>query len=485
MVKKYRKNSNMLLLLILLLLSITLGYATLSSNINITGVSKIKNVTWNIYWNNIQVTDGSVTNVTTPATIKPGKLEVEFDISFSTPGDFYEFTVDAVNDGTIDAMLDNFNLTINNNPSTTLPDYLEYKVTYVDDSTMEINHILYAEEKETYKVRVSYKKDIEAEQLPQEAQTFNFCILTNYIQVSKESLPTKAIFLDGNNFNTKIKKLAGDENPAINTDNESIIAIRRSTIKPNISSMNRDNIISTANSGRIYAWFEDGTIYFYSEYSEVYINPDASGMFQNLLYTEVIELNKMNSSLMENMSCMFLYTSSEIDSVDLIGIENLNVSNVTNMEATFADFGMSISNFSLDLSSWDVSKVQNMSMTFTGTAIDSSTFNLDISNWDTRNVTDMIGMFLRTAEDAVWLNPITIDIYNSKIDNMFNDTFSVKAILNLYNNPISYGGIFSNYAASRNDGFVQINYKETVTEIDNIVAKKLPGCNITKGNIIP
>ena len=36
------------------------------------------------------------------------ELEISFAAEFELPGDYYEFTVDAVNEGSIDAKLDNF-----------------------------------------------------------------------------------------------------------------------------------------------------------------------------------------------------------------------------------------------------------------------------------------------------------------------------------------------------------------------------------------
>ena len=41
--------------IILLIIGLSLGYAVLSSNLNINGTSQIKNATWNIYWDNVQL----------------------------------------------------------------------------------------------------------------------------------------------------------------------------------------------------------------------------------------------------------------------------------------------------------------------------------------------------------------------------------------------------------------------------------------------
>ena len=97
-------------ILVLLILLVTIGYAVLQSTLSINGTSTINNATWNIHWDNLNVTNGSITGtkVITPAYIKPGDTEVSYSIVLSTPGEYYEFTVDAVNSGSIDAMIGSF-----------------------------------------------------------------------------------------------------------------------------------------------------------------------------------------------------------------------------------------------------------------------------------------------------------------------------------------------------------------------------------------
>ena len=115
---------NLILIIFILVLVLGLGYAYLTTTLSINGTTDVDSNTWNIYWDNVQVKEGSVT-ATTP-TIDTNKTTVTFNVHLSKPGDFYEFTVDAKNDGTIDAMIETISSTINN--STTIPNYLIYKV---------------------------------------------------------------------------------------------------------------------------------------------------------------------------------------------------------------------------------------------------------------------------------------------------------------------------------------------------------------------
>ena len=95
----------MYLLFAVLIMCITLGYAYLSTELNINGTTNITSANWSIYWDNIVFGSNNVTDITTPATIQTGNTEVTFNVNFQQPGDTYEFTVDAVNDGSINAMV--------------------------------------------------------------------------------------------------------------------------------------------------------------------------------------------------------------------------------------------------------------------------------------------------------------------------------------------------------------------------------------------
>ena len=123
--KKGKKRLNYLLVIILLLL-ISVGYAILSTNLNIVGSSQISAPTWDIHWENVSVKSGSV-SASTP-TIDTNKTTVNYSVTLTIPGDYYEFTVDAVNAGTIDGMISVVSNKLNGTEMTTLPNYLEYKL---------------------------------------------------------------------------------------------------------------------------------------------------------------------------------------------------------------------------------------------------------------------------------------------------------------------------------------------------------------------
>ena len=183
--KKSKKRLNYLLVIVLLLL-VSVGYAVLSTNLNIVGVSTINNSTWDIHWENVQVKTGSV-SVSTP-TIDTAKTTVNYSVTLTIPGDYYEFTVDAVNAGTIDGMVSVVSNKLNGTEITTLPSYLEYKVSYEDGVEIAPNHLLAANSSEKYKVHVGYKKDISATDIPNTAQTLNLTFSVTYVQSDSNAI---------------------------------------------------------------------------------------------------------------------------------------------------------------------------------------------------------------------------------------------------------------------------------------------------------
>ena len=178
----YNKNKRKLnyMILIIMILVVSIGYAILSSNLNIVGSSQISAPTWDIHWENVQVKTGSV-SAQTP-TIDTNKTTVNYTVTFTIPGEYYEFTVDAVNAGTIDGMVSVVSNKLNGTEITTLPNYLEYKVSYEDGVDIAPNHLLASSTSEKYKVHVGYKKDINVSDIPATPQTLNFLFSVTYVQ---------------------------------------------------------------------------------------------------------------------------------------------------------------------------------------------------------------------------------------------------------------------------------------------------------------
>lgn len=183
------RKRNVVIILVLLLLGISIGYAALSTTLNINGSSRINNATWNVFWDNVQVTTGSVT-ASTPV-IDSSKTTVSYDITLNNPGDFYEFTVDAKNTGSIDAMIETISSKLNGVEitSSNLPVYLDYSLTYANGQAIEPNHLLASGNTLTYKIRIEFKREIESSQLPTTPQVLSFTFGATYVQKTGSAIP--------------------------------------------------------------------------------------------------------------------------------------------------------------------------------------------------------------------------------------------------------------------------------------------------------
>ena len=173
------------ILLIILILGLGIGYAYINSDLNINGTAQVNSANWDVHWANVQVSTGSV-SASSP-TIS-NQTTVNYSVVLNTPGDYYEFTVDAVNGGSIDAMIDSIDSKLNGATITTLPEYLNYTVTYSDGVELAPNHQLLHNTTEKYKVRIEYRTDINANQLPASNQTLSLQFTVTYRQATDDSI---------------------------------------------------------------------------------------------------------------------------------------------------------------------------------------------------------------------------------------------------------------------------------------------------------
>lgn len=152
---------------------------------HVSGATTINYSKWNLYFENIKVTEGSVNATLEPTITENSNTEITYSVYLNTPGDFYEFTVDIVNGGNIDAMVSEVN-------GTRLTDkqkkYLDYEVTHIDGTKVEPNDKLRAGTTEKLRIRLEFKKDITADDLPKEDTTLTLSLNTYYIQADNNGV---------------------------------------------------------------------------------------------------------------------------------------------------------------------------------------------------------------------------------------------------------------------------------------------------------
>ena len=181
-------------------LTLTVVYAALSTTLNINGNAEVTAANWDIYLDNVQLNSNSAT---TNAPTITNKTTASFQTTLSKPGDFYEFTIDVVNNGSIDAMIDS--VTKTPELSDTQKKYLNYIVEYQNGESIATKQLVAKKSFVRLKVKVEYRKDLIAADLPTTAETLNLSFKVNYTQ-SDDSNENTTI----DNNGKLIKVVSGD-----------------------------------------------------------------------------------------------------------------------------------------------------------------------------------------------------------------------------------------------------------------------------------
>ena len=192
--RRSRSKNILIYLLLILLVCLSIGYAFLTQELTINGTSKVGANSWSIYFdnlvlnsNNVSLSQGDVAVSINQTTL----TDVSYTITLQKPGDFYEFTVDVVNGGSIDAMVGTISSKLNNveiDSTHPLPSYLNYSVTYSDGVEIAPNQLLVHGTSDTYKVRVEYKLDVTTDDLPSESQTLFLNFGVEYVQKDSNAI---------------------------------------------------------------------------------------------------------------------------------------------------------------------------------------------------------------------------------------------------------------------------------------------------------
>ena len=181
------------IMIFVLLLCMSIGYSYLLTTLNIEGTSNIKANTWDVHWENISVKSGSVTGDQVPiaAHVMSDTTQVEYSVILKNPGEYYEFTVDAKNSGSLDAMVsitDTKFYEENGVTEINLPDYLEYEFLYSNGVRIGPNQILAANSSRTIKVKIKFKDNLDASELPTTDKTIVIRQSITYVQADDTAI---------------------------------------------------------------------------------------------------------------------------------------------------------------------------------------------------------------------------------------------------------------------------------------------------------
>ncbi len=184
--ERKNKKRSIIIVALLLLFLLTIGYAALTAQLKVTGTTTIKGNSWNVHLANVHGVQSQGATVTTAPTINAAGNTVNFNVSLKEPGDYYEFQVDAVNTGGIDAKLSAAPTV--SGLTTAQQKYATFSVTYGGTAAGSVaaGDTLPSTgtgSTKTIVVRVSYKADIANTDLPEDDVTLsNLSVTFNYVQ---------------------------------------------------------------------------------------------------------------------------------------------------------------------------------------------------------------------------------------------------------------------------------------------------------------
>ena len=267
------KKRNKVILLVILLLAISVGFAALATTLKINGSTSVTKQTWEIYWDNASIvptTNLATADIVKAAQTKTGDVTtLEWEVNLHIPGDYYEFTVDAVNNGSIDAMITSIDSKIGTDSiistengqlvedESVIPSYLKYDVTYEDGTKPELNHLLAKKTngvatREKYKVRVEYNKDLNSDDLdevtsPVEELTFTYSV--TYGQADNNAVDRVGLVLQAGDYFTLVPDVTNYTIPTGMTGYEDATRYTQETLHPNELTLWR--VINVNNDGTV------------------------------------------------------------------------------------------------------------------------------------------------------------------------------------------------------------------------------------------
>jgi CheY-like chemotaxis protein len=176
-------------ILFMLIAALTVVFAALSTSLNINGTAYLDAAKWGIKFENLSSPTAWGTATTTGAAKIEETKSAEItgiNVSLSTPGDQVRYSVNLVNEGTINAKIDKIEKT---ELTEEQQRYLSFKVIDVDTlSEVKENDVLKAGETKQLLIQIMFIDDITKEDLPKQTSTISLSYKLNFVQINDLSI---------------------------------------------------------------------------------------------------------------------------------------------------------------------------------------------------------------------------------------------------------------------------------------------------------
>ena len=186
MEKERRTKALVIVVLLIVIAGLTIAFAALSATLNIKGTAYLDAAKWGIKFKNLSepVKFGTATTTGTAKVEETKSAEITgINVGLSTPGDKVTYTVDLVNEGTINAKIDNIEKTVLTSEQ---QKYLTFKITDKDGKEVSEGDILSAGETRNLTITIEFIKDLAKEDLPKQTSTISLSYKLNFVQTDEK-----------------------------------------------------------------------------------------------------------------------------------------------------------------------------------------------------------------------------------------------------------------------------------------------------------
>ena len=191
MEKERRTKALVVVVLLVVIADLTVAFAALSTTLNINGTAYLDAAKWGIRFENLS----SPTKIGSATTTGTAKIEetkaaeiTGMNVSLSIPGDKVVYTVDLVNEGTINAKIDKIEKT---ELTSEQQKYLIFKVTDKNGREVSEGDILSAGETRNLTITIEFIKDLTKEDLPTSTSTISLSSKLNFVQTDEKVTSTE------------------------------------------------------------------------------------------------------------------------------------------------------------------------------------------------------------------------------------------------------------------------------------------------------
>ena len=214
-----------LVALIVAVLGLTIAFAALSQTLTINGRASMGSSQWDVHFENLSGARlyGYANEVSTPQIVENGIKIENMNVLLKKPKDKVIYTVEIVNDGTINAKIEQIQMTQLTEEQSK---YLEFYATYSDGRSISESNILKANQREKVKIVIGFKEDITEEDLPKETTTINLSLTIDYVQTDEKGSsdidPSENVYNLGDDI-----ALGNEHFYVVNDDGNTVTALAR------------------------------------------------------------------------------------------------------------------------------------------------------------------------------------------------------------------------------------------------------------------